>query len=262
MMKNFAIMTPFTLNWKYVVPYDFERLQYFVTPRVSILFDRITNGKRNFFLGSFLSDGNRDKFTNEYMPQLSKDRINMAFETDTISAFLTQDDAESCEALFKEEQFFCFRVTLLLDGAETDLRALPEEDYYKALEILSTELKVVTIMDLEAQEETLADMYRETREEVEKGMLNEARKKEETISDGEQSGKMATLKGVLGAVATTASVYCAATAKRMIRRGGKAGIAIGSVCSVLSFGFSVVGRSLMKTAINHFKKGKVGFIHV
>lgn len=262
MMKNFAIMTPFKLNWKYVVPYDFERLQYFVTPRVSILFDRISNGKRNFFLGSFLADGDRDKFTNEFMPQLSKERIEMAFETDTISAFLTQEDASNCEALFEEEQFFCFRVTVLLDGAETDLRALPEEDYYKTLEILSTELKVVTIMDLEAQEETLADMYRETREEVEKGMLNEARRNEETITDGEHSRKTAILKGALGAIATTVSVYCAATARRMIRRGGKVGVAIGSICSVLSFTCSVVGRSLMKTSINHFKKGKVGFIHV
>jgi hypothetical protein len=256
-MTEFAVITPFSLNWKFVVPHDYERLEYFVTPRVSLLFHEITNGKQDFVIGSFLiNESNKDKFMNEILPQRSNQRIQKAFEDENVSAFLNREDAEICEQLFRNEGFFCHRLSILLDGTPVDLRTLPADEFYETIETLSA-LKVVSVMDFEENATEIADMVTETRKLIEEGI-----RKEESRKRSEKKGftkRVANIRGALGTASMVASVACGIGAKKMVRKGGLLGFAIASVCTILGFGFASIGKSLAGDSIQYYMQGMVRF---
>ena len=129
-MYSYGIPIPFNLKWKFVAPIDFQTIEYFITPRISLSLNKITNGKNLFSLGAVLmGTENQRKFDTEYMPRRSQERVELAFREDDVSVFLTEEEAKKMDAIFDEYKFICNFIRIIVDGQSVDLFELRPEDF-------------------------------------------------------------------------------------------------------------------------------------
>jgi hypothetical protein len=164
-MYQYSIVLPFDLNWKYVAPSNFETLEYFVTPTVSLALSKITNGPNNFAIGAYLVGGlDKKRFANEFMPIRSNERIRLAFNKEEVSCFFTEGEAKELELLFAENKFICHKVEVMKNGSSEDLFKLDEDEFEEVMKVFG-KLGVHQIMDVANEQETFetlrSDMYNE-----------------------------------------------------------------------------------------------------
>lgn len=162
-MYSYSIVLPFKMNWKYAAPKTFETIEYFITPTISLGLTGIVNGKNQFAIGAFLVEGqNKKRFTEEFLPKRSQERINKAFAQEEISCFFTEAEAKELTTVFEEEKFICHRVEILQNGKEVDLFSINEEDFELVLKVLA-ELGVQQVLDIKSERESFetlrTDMY-------------------------------------------------------------------------------------------------------
>jgi hypothetical protein len=254
-MKNYTIMTPFTLDWRLVAPRDYETLEYFVTPELSFLFHKITNGKADFHIGSFFVDpGAHDKFLREIMPQRSQERIIEAFRNNEISAFFTLDEAATLEKTFEENGFICRRVEIFYNGNKATLPDLPPEEFSKMVKECAR-LHMMIPIDLEHDGHVMENMFDEVQDKVTRRIM-----KEQVDRDAARRGmtrKKLTIRCVLSGMLLTVSTGLFALGRKLFTKGGRMGVIGGVTCSIVSMVTGILGKKLAEEAVDYFRKGMI-----
>lgn len=255
-MKNFAIVEPFGLDWKYVMPHDYETLEYCVTPTVSVLFHKITNGKNPFHIGSFIMEdaSRRAQFNNEIMPQRSQERIERAFKDEEISVFFALEDAKALDVLFKEEGFICRRLEVREHGRPVDILNLDEADFNKVV-MLFGEWKVMATTDFDKQWENITEEAAEIREEIAKGMRQKQAARDEKAMG--VTKKTLIQRSALATGLIALGTAAAAIGKAMFERKTKLTFVVGLVSSLVSVVAGNAGRKLTGEVLEHVGKGMI-----
>jgi hypothetical protein len=255
-MRNFSIVEPFKLDWRLAAPRDFETLELFITPQVSMVFHNITNGKTPFKIGAYLmEDPNKVKqFMVELMPQRSQARIEKAFKDEEVSAFFTLEDAKGLETLFEEEGFICRQIEVLYDGHPVSIPELPEAEFEKVIRTFA-ELRVVSTMDFQKQWEGIEEQIDDIREDVARGMRKrQAERDAKTVG---MTKRTMTMRGALSAVLIGVSAVTAGISKRILSDTGwkkkVAGVALG----LISAATGIAGKHLADNVMEHVRKGLV-----
>jgi hypothetical protein len=264
-MNNYTIMTPFTLDWRLVAPRDYETLEYFMTPDLSFVFHKITNGKADFHIGSFFLNPverpnipptplHPDKFLREIMPQRSQERITEAFRTGEISAFFTLTEAEILENMFKENGFICRKVEILYRGSKVTLSDLPPEEFSKMIKECAR-LHMMIPIDLEHDGHVMENIFDDVQEKVSRRVL-----KEQADRDAARRGmtkKRLTLRCLLSGALLAASTASFAFGRKFFSKGTKLGLLGGVGCSILSMVTGILGKKLAEEAVDYFRKGMI-----
>jgi hypothetical protein len=254
-MKNYTIMTPFTLDWRLAAPRDYETLEYFVTPELSFIFHKITNGQADFHIGSFFVDhAFRDKFLREIMPQRSQERIKEAFRNPEISAFFTLDEAALLEKTFSDKGFICRRVEILYNGSKVTLPDLPPEEFSKMIKECAR-LHMMIPIDLEHDGHVMENMFDEVQDKVTRRVL-----KEQVDREAARRGmtkKKLTLRCLLSGALLAVSTASFAFGRKLFNKGGKLGFFGGVGCSIVSMLTGILGKKLADEAVDYFRKGMI-----
>lgn len=248
-MDVFQITVPFQLNWRYVVPKDYETIEYFLTPNLSLVMSGIVAGRKPFYIGAELplSKGNKKKFMEEVLPQRSQERINRSF-SEEISAFLTLEEAKQFEELFKEQEFICRRIEVHYFGRQLELPELPPEDFHLASDKL-IEMKAILPLDFETEGSTVKNIYDHCNDRNAKYWRDRQAKRQNMTKD------TAVKKSVIAMGLVMVSAACAGVSRRLFMVGGWWGIAGGLLCAGLSVAAGVLGRGFVEDSMEYLRKG-------
>lgn len=157
-MYRFAITDPFNINWKYAVPKDFDTLEVFLKPGLSIVLSEISNGPKRFAIGAYLAGGpDRKRFNSEILPGRSMERVEKAFKDDNVSAFFGAKEAKELQELFESEKFICRKVEINSTEYANNLFGLPRDEYALVLDFF-TETGVQQVADIKASRELFEDL--------------------------------------------------------------------------------------------------------
>lgn len=249
-MSVFQITVPFQLDWKYVVPYDYETLEYFLTPELSLIFKGIVAGRRPFYIGAHIdrAEKNRKKFAQEVMPQRSQERIQRSFKDETISAFFTLQEAKVFEVLFKEEEFICRHIEIHHNGRQVTMPELLPEDF-DLVESKFVEMKVSAPFEFSRDGNTYSNVYHNMYEKIDQTIRND-RARRQNITKEEAIKKSAVATGLILISAT-----CAGISRKLFARGGWIGFVGGIACAGLSVACGVIGKGFAEDSLDYLRKG-------
>lgn len=258
-MRTYGILHPFNLDWRMVAPRDFDTLEYFITPTLSVLFKDIiaTKGKGGAFrIGSYIMQDPtaHTRFLRDVLPQRSQERIETAYNNPDFSAFFTLEEGEGLRLLFEENGFICKNVLVNVNGNPIDLNALNQNDFRKVVDVFS-DLHVLGMMHFQDVGDTLKNMqqimeeagYRRAMQDVEKKQANATPTKKKLW----QTGGMA-------AACLAGSAVLVEVGRRMLKSGGWKGWLVGGLCSVVGIGLGLIGKKMGSEVVNYMK---VGHIH-
>lgn len=266
-IRNYVIMQPFNLPWRFVSPASFRGLDYHLSPDLTIRLEglysstvqvdasqRIVGDPEDMELlvgvevftsyseNHFNATGiNAERiFNNEILTQKSSDRIKKAFadKTDQLTCFFTETQMNHFHELFESSFYLCSTVTVLYQGKPIDdIVKLPQKEYKLALDAFA-ELNVQATIDYKKSREELEEAYAEA---LDKKVASEEAKHQQGIVDNLKNKGFR--KGMLKACASLAVGTISWIAKRkLVNSGGWLGTAAAIVISVVGLGFDIYGR--------------------
>ena len=255
-MKNFAIIEPFNLDWRMTAPKDFETLEYFVTPEVSLVFHQVTSGGKLFKIGAYImQDPNKaQQFNAEYMPQRSQERIEQAFKDENISVFFSLEDGKGLSATFQEEKFICRKLEVHYNGLAISVPELPEAEFHKVIEVFS-QLKVVSIMDFQKNWEGIEEEIDNIREEVARGMRKESAKRDMKMMG--TTKKSMTVRGIVGAGLMVASTILGGYSKKFAKAEKKGKLFASAIMGIGALVCGMAGKNMLTRVVEQVQKGLV-----
>lgn len=273
-IRNYVIMQPFNLPWRYVSPSSFRGLDYHLTPDLTIRLEGLysstvqvdasqrvvgepedmellvgievfTSYSENHFNATGI---NAERiFKNEILSLKSEERIRKAFadKTDQLTCFFTESQMNHFHELFESSFYLCSNVTVLFRGKPIDdIVKLPQKEYKLALEAFA-ELNVQATIDYKKSREELEEAYSEA---LEKKVASEEAKQQQSIIDKLKNKGFR--KGMFKACASLLVGTISWVVKRKLANcPGWIGPAAAVIVSVVGLGFDVYGRQQAHTIL-------------
>lgn len=254
-MRGFTITKPFNLDWRLVAPANFDVLELFITPELSIKFEEVSNGKVLFRIGSFMmQDANSVKrFEAEYMPQRSKERIVKTFSNPNQSVFFSEQDAKTLYELFETEKFICRKVHVCINGSAREIESLKPTDFEKVCDIFA-HLKVLGVIHFEDQATAMKNMqdameqsaYERIKEDMQHKTVTSTPTKIQLIKQGS-----------MAAAAIAGSAVILSLARKVIQSESWWGKVGGGIMYVAGWALGWLGKKMSHSALEYVKAGVV-----
>lgn len=248
-MKRFGIFQPFNLEafeWRLTAPRDFDSLELFLTPNLSIVLRDIVATRVDpnrsggqFRIGAYLLQSNdQNKFLREILPQRSDERIASAFKDENISVFFSTEEAEGLYQLFENQQFLCREIRLCSYGKPTDITSLNKADFERVVDWFSAKC-VMGLIHFEEYETYFKNMQADMEETAYKRIQEEMRNQQ--AKSGPTKRSMWIKSGISAALITVGFLLCE-WGKKLTDRKSVAGYLWGAVSYVLGVGAGMVGK--------------------
>ena len=262
MIKRYGIIQPFNLDWRLVAPRDFDTLELFLSPTLSIVFKdiiatRAEGGKAGaqFRIGAYImQDPNaHTRFLRDVMPQRSNERIESAFKDDTISVFFTLEEGEGLRELFQQQQFICRSLEVHHNGRYCDFARLARTEFEKVVQSF-VDLFVVGIVPFDEIDTMIKNMQADIEESAFRRAKEDLEKKQ---AKNPPTKKRLWTKAGIAAALVAGGVAMAAVGHHLMKGGKWWGYLAGGLCKLVSVGLGLAGKQLGGQVIQHMNVGVV-----
>lgn len=250
---DYAVLKPLEINWRFAQPAGFDGIEVFVDRDISIIFTSITNGPKNFALGSYLTDGGTpETFEANFLTRISEGRINAAFKEKAFSIFFTEEEADELKDLFEKEQFIAKGAIIKSEKFGTDLLNFDEESFNTAITYLRR-IGAVRILPMNTEdfdyEELRNEMYDKAYKQAKTDLLNEDDHRFLTKSKIKRLGAVSA--GLFAAGAITQGI-----GKKIVGKGlwGTIG---GAALVVAGTFMNLIGFKISSTLVSHMHEGVI-----